>query len=73
MVSFENFVKSIPPSLSELKVTPSYCFRFKIPDDPTATTIDTYVLQPMQCTMRFQCNGYALASVQLWKFFDGGS
>ena len=38
MVSFENFVKSMPPSLSELKVTPSFCFPFKIPDDPTATT-----------------------------------
>ena len=37
MVSFENFVKSMPPSLSELKVTPTFCFAFKIPDDPTAT------------------------------------
>jgi hypothetical protein len=36
MVSFENFVKSMPPSLSELKVTPSFCFLLKIPDDPTA-------------------------------------
>ena len=39
MVSFENFVKSMPPSLSELKVTPSFFFHFKIPDDPTATII----------------------------------
>jgi hypothetical protein len=38
MVSFENFVKSMPPSLSELKVTPSFCFAFKIPDDVTATS-----------------------------------
>ena len=37
MVSFENFVKLVSPSLSELKVTPSFCFAFKIPDDPTAT------------------------------------
>ena len=37
MVSFEIFVKSMPPSLSELKVTPSFCFPFKIPDDPTAS------------------------------------
>ena len=37
MVSFENFVKSMPPSLSELKVTPSFSFPFKIPNDPTAT------------------------------------
>ena len=27
----------MPPSLSELKVTPSFCFPFKIPDDPTAS------------------------------------
>ena len=39
MVSFEIFVKSMPPSLSELKVTPSFCFPFKIPDDPTATNV----------------------------------
>ena len=41
MVSFENFVKSMPPSLSELKVTPSFCFPFKIPDDLTATIIQS--------------------------------
>ena len=41
MVSFENFVKSMPPSLSELKVTPSFCFPFKIPDDPTASNLTT--------------------------------
>ena len=39
MVSFENFVKSMPPSLSELKVRPSFCFAFKIPDNPTATKL----------------------------------
>ena len=39
MVSFDNFVKSMPPSLSEAKVTPSFCFPFKIPDNPTATNI----------------------------------
>ena len=39
MVSFENFVKSMPLSLSELKVTPSFCFPLKIPDDPTATNM----------------------------------
>ena len=27
------------PSLLELKVTPSFCFVFKIPDDVTATTM----------------------------------
>ena len=37
MVSFEIFVKSMPPSFSILKVIPSFCFAFKIPDDVTAT------------------------------------
>ena len=34
---FEIFVKAMPPSLSELKVLPSFCFAFKISDDVTAT------------------------------------
>ena len=38
MVSFENFVKLVSPSLSELKVTPSFCFPFKIRDNPTLST-----------------------------------
>ena len=38
MVSFEDFVKSMPPSLWELKVITSFCFAFKIPDNMTATT-----------------------------------
>ena len=37
MVSFEIFVKAMPPSLSELKVLPSFCFAFKIPDDRAIT------------------------------------
>ena len=44
MVSFENFVKSMPPSLSELNVIPSFCFSFKIPDDPTATTSHSFAM-----------------------------
>ena len=51
MVSFEKFVKSMPPSLSKLKVIPSFCFAFKIPDDVTASI--TYVLheymKPLRC------------------------
>ena len=39
MVSFEIFVKSMLPSLLELKVTPSFCFAFKIPDNLTATNV----------------------------------
>ena len=41
-LSFENFVKSMTPSLSELKVTPSFCFAFKIPDDVAASNEYTY-------------------------------
>ena len=37
MASFGNFVKSMLPSLSELKVKPSFCFPFEISCDPTAT------------------------------------
>ena len=37
MVIFENSVKSMPPNLLESKLTHSFCFPFKIPDDPTAT------------------------------------
>ena len=50
MVSFEIFVKSMPPSLSELKVLPSFCFAFKIPDDVTVTKLYVsyvYVLKYM--------------------------
>ena len=43
MASLEIFVKSMMPSLLELKVTPTFCFTFKIPDDMTATNI-YYVL-----------------------------
>ena len=37
IVIFENFVKSMMSCLSKLKVSPSFCFAFKIPDDPNAT------------------------------------
>ena len=47
MVSFENFVKSMLPSLSELKVTPSFCFPFKIPDHPTATKHGRLKVHPL--------------------------
>ena len=43
MVSFEIFVKAMPPSLSELKVLPSFCFAFKIPDDRAASNIQYHV------------------------------
>ena len=58
MVSFEIFVKSMPPSLSEFKVTPSFCFPFKIPDDPTAST--TYLFQLGIFLTSFIKNSYCL-------------
>ena len=39
MVSFEIFVKAMPPSLLESKVLPSFCFAFKIPDNRAASNI----------------------------------
>ena len=36
-IDFENFVKSMTFCLPKLKVTPSFCFAFKIPDDMTVT------------------------------------
>ena len=42
MVSFEKFVKSLPPSLLELKVKPIFCFPIKIRDDPTASKLCRY-------------------------------
>ena len=41
MVSFEIFVKAMPPSLLELKVLLCFCFAFKIPDDVAVT--NTYL------------------------------
>ena len=51
IVIFEMFVKSMTSCLSELKVAPSFCFAFKIPDDLTATS--TYV----QCTAHWEQKG----------------
>ena len=39
MVSFEIFVKAMPPSLSELKVLPSFCFPIKIRDYRAVTRV----------------------------------
>ena len=64
MVSFENFVKSMPPSLSELKVTPSFCFPFKIHDDPTATSKYVVIVSPF--SVKLQCG---TAGTLLWLIF----
>ena len=71
MVSFENFVKSMPPNLWELKVTPSFCFAFKIPDDVTATNLygkpppafPTGILKEFCCRQAFQTSILAFKSV----------
>ena len=39
MISFEFFVKAMPPNLSESKVLTSFCFAFKISDNVAATSI----------------------------------
>ena len=45
MVSFDFFLNQCRlSSLSKLKATPSFCFPFKIPDDPTETNM---------CTLKF--------------------
>ena len=49
MVSFEIFVKAMPPSLSELKVLPSFCFAFKIPDDVAASSMDVLLRKSPFC------------------------
>ena len=59
MVSFEIFVKAMPPSLSELKVLPSFCFAFKIPDDRAVTSMYmlSYMIQnsrPLPILLSFQ-------------------
>ena len=39
MVIFDFFIKAMPPSLSESKVLPSFCFAFKISDNRAASTM----------------------------------
>ena len=58
MVSFEIFVKAMPPSLSELKVLPSFCFAFKIPDDVAAS--NTYLVKEF---------GGGIQRVAIWIYY----
>ena len=75
MVSFENFVKSMLPSSSELKVTPSFFFHFKIPDDPTATTghqpIKTGKLAKMGLNLFKFLSYFLLSTENTTRFFSG--
>ena len=55
MVSFEIFVKAMPPSLSELKVLPSFCFAFKILDNVAASNIHFDVILSAICYQGVNC------------------
>ena len=61
------FVKSMPPSLSESKVTPSFCFPFKIPDDPTATS--TYPVHRSQTESLIWKFTHFFTTISSWFFF----
>ena len=50
MVSFEIFVKAMRPSLLELKVLPSLCFAFKIPDDVAASSMYVFAKDSEEAT-----------------------
>ena len=71
MVSFEIFVKAMPPSLSELKVLPSFCFAFKIPDDVAASNIYTVheIQGPFIYTVAISDTLYFRVS-KIWKTFS---
>ena len=57
MVSFEIFVKAMPPSLSKLKVLPSFCFSFKIPDDRAVTNVYSFFILYSFFNLNFLQNG----------------
>ena len=64
MVSLENFVKSMTHNLLELKITPSFCFANKIPDNVTTTSM--YLIP---YTISFWCCLLALKVLQSGKFY----
>ena len=56
MVSFEIFVKAMPPSsLSELKVLPSFCLAFKIPDNRAASSKKECSARGLTCNVMWPC------------------
>ncbi len=62
IVIFENFVKPMTSCLSKLKVTPSFCFAFKIPDDPTAT------IDYGQKNIFFRNKTFLFFKIESWNF-----
>ena len=65
MVSFENFVKSMPPRLLKLQVKPTFCFTFEIPDDVTATKLHTMEMYLFSYFILFSYFTYLLEQVFL--------
>ena len=51
------------PSLSELKVLPSFCFAFKIPDDVTASNIYSNMSIMVIWVVEFSIGGQACRRV----------
>ena len=74
MVSFEIIVKAMPPSLSELKVLPSFCFAFKIPDEVTASNI--YMIRSFNLHLGLKVSNIhketEIVSVKLFTISIGG-
>ena len=68
----QNILSSFPSifhcaSLSELKVTPSFCFPFKIPDDPTATSMYCFDdLRKLELVSRKHFFAYHLSGIYLY-------
>jgi hypothetical protein len=57
IVIFENFVKSMTSCLSKLKVTPSFCFAFKIHDDVTTTNNHVFSSPSGNCEQAVSLEG----------------
>ena len=51
------------PSLSESKVTPNFCFAFKIPDDVTASTM--YSVHWLPVALHPEASGTAIADGEI--------
>ena len=57
----------MPPSLSELKVTPSFCFTFKIPDDRAVTNNDAVAYLVSMKIKSFSCQSNVATKYELIK------
>ena len=66
IVIFENIVKSMTSCLSKLKVIPSFCFAFKIPDNVTETTVYVPRLENIQFLFLHGENGFVIKGTELY-------